>query len=168
MMSAGLQVVARGATDIVLTRTFTAPARLVFAALTQPDLLRRWHGARGWRLEVCEVDLRPDGAWRFVSRGPDGSEMDMHGIFREVVEPVRLVQTEIHAGWTGGDALVTTVLDEAHGSTTMTINVQYSSPEIRDQVLRSPMQRGAGEAYDRLADVLSTLVSPPTDDRTRP
>lgn len=165
---AGLKVAVSGATDIVLTRAFAAPAHLVFAALTQPELLRRWHGARGWQLQVCEVDLRLGGAWQFVSRGPGGAEMDMHGTYQEIVEPTRLVHTEMHSDWPAGDALVTTVLEEAHGRTTMTVTVRYAAPEIRDQVVRSPMQRGVGEAYDCLADVLSTLVTPPTDDRTRP
>jgi uncharacterized protein YndB with AHSA1/START domain len=59
--------------DIVLSRAFDAPRHLVFAALTRPELLRRWYCARGWNLVVCEVDLRAGGAWRFVSRGPDGT-----------------------------------------------------------------------------------------------
>ena len=58
--------------EIVLTRVFDAPRHLVFDALTKPELLKRWYGARGWNLVVCEVDLRVGGAWRFVSRGPDG------------------------------------------------------------------------------------------------
>nr|WP_240687399.1 SRPBCC domain-containing protein [Amycolatopsis suaedae] len=80
----GLRVTASGSTDLVLTRAFAAPASLVFAALTEPGLLRRWHGARGWHLTTCEVDLRPGGAWKFVSTGPDGTEMVIHGWFHEV------------------------------------------------------------------------------------
>jgi uncharacterized protein YndB with AHSA1/START domain len=154
----GLRVVAFGTTDLVLTRTFAAPAPLVFAALTQPELLRRWHGARGWRLTVCEVDLRPGGAWRFVSTGPAGAEMELHGLFREVVPPVRLIQTEIHRDWADGEALVITVLDETDGHTDMTVTARYSSSEIRDAVVRSPMELGAGERYDCLAALLATLI----------
>jgi uncharacterized protein YndB with AHSA1/START domain len=160
----GLRVSARGDTDLVLTRTFAAPAPLVFAALTEPDLLPRWHGARGWQLTVCEVDLRPGGAWRFVSTGPGGAEMEMYGEFREIAPPVRLVQTEIHSGWPEGEALVTTVLDDTAGTTAMTVTARYSSSEIRDQVVRSPMERGAGEAYNRLAAVLEQL----TNERRQP
>ena len=67
--------------QIVLTRVFDAPRRLVFAAFTRPELLRRWFGARGWNLVVCEVDLRVGGGWRFVSRGPDGAEMGQGGVY---------------------------------------------------------------------------------------
>jgi uncharacterized protein YndB with AHSA1/START domain/catechol 2,3-dioxygenase-like lactoylglutathione lyase family enzyme len=161
----GLQVVASGLTDLVLTRTFAAPAPLVFAALTQPELLRQWHGAEGWHLTTCEVDLRPDGAWLFVSAGPAGAEMELHGRFLEIEPPTRLVQTEIHTGWEEGEALVTTVLTEADGRTTMTVTARYPSPEIRDAVVRTPMERGAGEAYDRLAAVLTrkepAMTNPP-------
>jgi uncharacterized protein YndB with AHSA1/START domain len=164
----GLKVSMSGDTDIVLTRVFAAPAYLVFAALTQPALLRRWHGARGWSLVVCEIDLRVGGAWRFVSRGPAGAEMDMHGTYQEIVEPTRLVHSEIHSDWPAGDALVITDLAEADGATTMTATVTYSASEIRDQVLRSPMQRGLGEAYDLLTSLLSNLVGPSTNDRSQP
>lgn len=58
--------------EVVLTRVFDAPRHLVFDAMTQPELLKRWFGPRGWSLPVCEVDLRVS-AWRFVLQGPDGS-----------------------------------------------------------------------------------------------
>ncbi|MFI6505842.1 SRPBCC domain-containing protein [Nonomuraea typhae] len=154
----GLRVVASGATALILTCTFAAPAPLVFAALTQPELLRRWHGAHGWRLTVCEVDPRPGGAWQFVSTGPAGAEMELHGLFREVVPPVRLIQTEIHRDWTDGEALVITVLDETDGHTAMTVTARYSSSEIRAAVVHSPMELDAGEGYDRLAALPATLI----------
>lgn len=164
----GLRVAASGSRELVLTRSFAAPAPLVFAALTRPDLLRRWHGARGWRLTVCEVDLRADGAWRFVSTGPGGAEMEMYGVFCEVTPPNRLVHTEIHLGWDEGEALVTTTLDESGGRTAMTVTARYPSAEIRDEVIRSPMERGAGEAYEDLAAMLATLSPPSFTERNRP
>ncbi|GII02800.1 SRPBCC family protein [Planobispora takensis] len=157
--SRGLTVRALSDTDLLLTRTFAAPRRLVFGAFTRPELLRRWHGARGWHLVVCEVDLRPGGAWRFVSRGPDGAEMGLGGIFHEVDAPGRLVQSEIHDGWEEGEALVTTVFDERDGRTVMTTTARYPSREIRDGVLRTPMEHGAGEAYDRLAEMLNEMTT---------
>jgi uncharacterized protein YndB with AHSA1/START domain len=152
---AGLTVRALSDTGLLLTRTFTAPRRLVFDAFTRPELLRRWHGARGWHLVVCEVDLSPGGAWRFVSRGPDGAEMGLGGVFHEIDAPGRLVQSEVHDGWEEGEALVTTVFDERDGRTAMTTTVRYPSREIRDDVLRTPMERGMGEACDRLAEMFS-------------
>ncbi|MGJ6967422.1 SRPBCC family protein [Streptosporangium sp. G11] len=155
----GLTVRAVSDTDLVLTRTFAAPRRLVFDAFTRPELLRRWHGARGWHLVVCEIDLRPGGAWRFVSRGPQGAELGQGGVFHEVDAPGRLVQSEVHDGWDEGEALVTTVFDERDGRTAMTTRVRYPSREVRDSVLRTPMERGAGEGYDRLAEMLGETTA---------
>jgi uncharacterized protein YndB with AHSA1/START domain len=145
-------------TEIVLARTFPAPRRLVFDAFTRPELLRQWHGARGWHLVICEIDLRPGGSWRFVSRGPDGVELGHGGVYHEVVAPGRLVQSEVYDGWDAGEALVTVVFDEGDGRTAMTTTMRYPSREARDSMLRTPMRRGAGEAYDRLDDVLHELT----------
>lgn len=65
--------------ELVATRSFDAPRELVFEAWTSPGLLRRWYGPRGWSLVVCEIDLRVGGAWRFVSRKPDGREVGQRG-----------------------------------------------------------------------------------------
>ena len=143
-------------TEIVLTRAFAAPRRLVFDALTTPDLLVRWHGAQGWNLVECQVDLRVGGTWRFVSRGPGGAEMTMSGVYREVDPPARLVHTEALDQGDGGEALVTTVLDEQGGRTTLTTTIRYPTRELRDAVVATRMAGGVGESYDRLADVLAT------------
>ena len=141
--------------EIVLTRAFDAPRRLVFDALTRPALLRRWFGARGWNLVVCEVDLRVGGAWRFVSRGPDGTDMGHGGVYREILPPRRLVYTELYDDQSyPGASLVTHVLAEHDGRTTLTSTVLYATREGRDTVLSYPMERGVGEAYDRLAGLL--------------
>jgi uncharacterized protein YndB with AHSA1/START domain len=148
---------------IVLTRAFAHPRRRVFDALTRPELLARWHGAQGWHLVVCEVDLRPGGAWRFVSEGPGGETMGMSGEYLEVECPARLVHTERFDGWDEGEAVVTTELVEDDGRTTLTTAVRYSSPRLRDAMLATNMARGVGESYDRLEAVLADHGSPPLD-----
>jgi uncharacterized protein YndB with AHSA1/START domain len=77
--------------EIVMTRVFDAPRALVFDAYTNPEHLPHWFGPRGWTLPVCEIDLRPGGPWRFVLRGPDGTEMGMRGVYQEIAPPERLV-----------------------------------------------------------------------------
>jgi uncharacterized protein YndB with AHSA1/START domain len=142
-------------TDIVMVRAFDAPRPLVFDAITRPELLRRWHGARGWNLVSCEVDLRAGGRWRFVSRGPGGEEMGHGGVYLEVAPPERIVYTETFDDpWYAGECLVTTVLT---GGTTMTSTLRYESREVRDTVLRSPMERGVTESLTRLAAVLVAI-----------
>jgi uncharacterized protein YndB with AHSA1/START domain len=141
--------------EIVLTRAFDAPRRLVFDALTEPALLRRWFGARGWNLVVCEVDLRVGGTWRFVSRGPDGTDMGHGGVYRVILPPGRLVYTELFDDQSyPGESLITHVLVEHDGRTTLTSTLLYASREGRDIVLGYPMERGVAEAYDRLAELL--------------
>lgn len=147
---------------IVLSRRFDAPPRLVFDAWTKPELLRRWYGARGWTLVECEVDLRVDGAWRFVSHGPDGARMGQRGVYREVDPPHRLVYTELFDDQSyPGVALVTHDFTEESGRTLATSTILYPSPEARDIVLRYPMRRGVGEAFERLDQVLkdATVVA---------
>ncbi|HSI94344.1 MAG TPA: SRPBCC family protein [Jiangellaceae bacterium] len=151
-----LQVTTPGATDIVLTRDFATPRTLLFRALTEPHLLTRWYGARGWNLVECQIDLRVGGHRRLISRGPGGERMGQHGVHREVSPPERLVYTERFDDQSyPGESLVTQVLIERAGRTTLTSTVRYASPEARDTVLRYPMARGVAESYQRLDAVLA-------------
>ena len=158
-----LQVTTPTEREIVLTRAFDAPRRLVFDALTEPELLKRWLlGPPGWSLEVCEIDLRVGGAFRYVWRNADGTDMGMGGIYREIVPPDRIVHTELYdEDWTGGETLVTTVLTEQDGRTILTTTVRYASGEARDAALRSGMEEGLGASYGRLAELLASTQVPP-------
>jgi uncharacterized protein YndB with AHSA1/START domain len=157
-------VIARGEREIVMTRRFAAPRRLVFDAWTRPELFARWFGARDWTVPVCEMDLRPGGSYRYLLRGPDGPEVEMQGVYREIVPPERIVTTELfvgfsEVGWRPEDETVTTaVLTEQDGQTTWTAAVLYPSKEVRDAVLRSPMERGMAEGLDRLAELLRMMA----------
>lgn len=161
MSAAGrLHVAAPGDREIVLSRTFNARAGLVFAALTQPELLTRWYGARGWTLVSCTVDLRVGGRYRFVSRGPDDAELAQSGTYREVERPSRLVCTEVFDDQSyPGETLVDHQLTEQADATTLTTTLRYPSPEAREIVLRYPMTRGVGESYRRLDTVLTELAN---------
>jgi len=153
-----LKVETRGDREIVMTRVFDAPRELVFKALTTPELLKRWFGPHGWTLTECEVDLRVGGAWRFLSKGPDGRTMGMRGVYREIVPPERIQYTESFDEWAEqGSALITTTLAERDGRTTLTCVSLAPSREVRDAVIRTGMEHGAAETYDRLADTLHAL-----------
>jgi uncharacterized protein YndB with AHSA1/START domain len=153
-----LQVTTPSDREIAMTRVFDAPRSMVFEAWTKPELLKRWLGVRnGWTFEICEVDLKVGGAYRFVWRGPDGAEMGMGGVYREIVAPERLVSSEkFDDPWYPGEALDTIVLVEHDGKTTATTTVLYESQEIRDAVLESGMARGVAESYDVLAELLES------------
>jgi uncharacterized protein YndB with AHSA1/START domain len=140
--------------EIVLTRVFAAPRHLVWDAFTKPELLKRWFGPRGWALVVCEVDLRVGGGFRFVLRGPDGREMGMRGVYREIVPPERSVHMESFDDYPG-ESQVTAVFVEEGGQTTLTATVLYPSKEVRDIVIQTGMEHGAAESYDKLAELLA-------------
>src|SRR5690606_38236222 len=124
---------AQGDCAIVMTRAFRAPAALVFKAHTTPELVRQWLlGPEGWTMPVCEIDLRPGGAYRYEWQKGEET-MGMGGVFQEVDPPHRIVQTEaFDESWYPGEALVTTTFAEAKGMTTMTLTIRYESQAARD------------------------------------
>jgi len=144
--------------EVVITRVFNAPRFLVFEAWTNPKHVPRWMlGPEGWTMPVCEIDLRPGGAWHFVWRRANGTQMEMRGEYREIVPPERLVSTE---AW-GGDwpeTLNTLVFAEENGKTTMTQTILYASKEARDAALQTGMKDGAAQSYDRLEEYLRTVA----------
>jgi uncharacterized protein YndB with AHSA1/START domain len=152
--------------EIVLTRVFDAPRSLVFDAFSRPELLKRWFGPRGWSLVVCDVDFRVGGGFRFVLRGPDGTEMGMRGVYREIVPPERSVHMESFDDYPG-ESQVTAVLTEQGGKTTLTATVLYPSPEVRDIVLKTGMEHGAAESYDKLAELLASADVPAVESGAR-
>jgi uncharacterized protein YndB with AHSA1/START domain len=146
----------QGEREIVITRVFDAPRRKVWDALTRPEQLKQWLGVfGGWSLAVCDIDLKPGGAYRFAWRNADGREMGMGGVYREIVSPERFVHTErFDEPWYPGEALITQALTETDGRTTLTATMRYESRQARDGVLKSPMERGILASYDRLAELL--------------
>jgi uncharacterized protein YndB with AHSA1/START domain len=139
----------------VLSRLFDAPAPLVFAAFTRPELLVRWYGARGWQLVECDVDLRVGGRWRFVSRGPGSQRMVQSGTYQRIEPAHRLDCTELFDEQSyPGETLVSHEFTELAGRTTVTTTLRYATPEGRDTALRHPMARGVGQSYARLTELL--------------
>lgn len=149
-----LQVTLKSDREVVLKRIFDAPRRMVFEAMTKPELLKRWMGPRGWQLVVSEIELRVGGKWRSVLRSPEGKEMGMSGVYREIEAPGRIVSTEAYDDYPGTETVNTSLLDEANGKTTFTCTILYPSKEVRDLVVGSGMEHGAAECYDRLAEFL--------------
>jgi uncharacterized protein YndB with AHSA1/START domain len=90
--------------------------------------------------------------------------MGMRGVLREVVPPERIVQTEsFDQPWYPGEAIGTLVLVEQGGKTTLTLTVRYESGAARDAVLKTPMAEGVSASYDKLAQLLATVVAQGTE-----
>ncbi len=149
-----LKVTTPSPNEIVLTRVFDAPWRMVYDAFTKPELIKRWFGAQRGSLIVCDVDLRVGGKWRYVMRLPNGKDMGMYGEYKELLAPERMVHTEAFDDFPG-DSEITTRLLEKDGKTTMIATCRYTSQEVRDAVIRSGMEHGAAESYDALNALLS-------------
>jgi uncharacterized protein YndB with AHSA1/START domain len=144
--------------EILMTRLFDAPRQLVFDAMTKVEHVKRWWGrlGEGYSVPVCEIDLRVGGKWRFVNRHP-GGEVAFRGEYREIAPPGRLVFTETMEPHPEPGSVVTATFTEENGKTRMTVTARYPSKEVRDIVIGSGMERGAGISYDRLEDLVAEL-----------
>jgi uncharacterized protein YndB with AHSA1/START domain len=132
-----------------MTRTFDAPRRLVFAAWSSAEHLTKWFGPRGFTVPSCEMDFRDGGVFRFTFRGPDGNDYPFDGVFREVVDPTRIVYSgTIHGGV---DVLTTLTFDEKDGKTTLTVTQVYSAA--------SDATRGAQVGWTQTLDRLGEYVA---------
>jgi uncharacterized protein YndB with AHSA1/START domain len=144
--------------EVVMTRVVEAPRRPVFEAWTRAEHLPHWMvGPSGWTMPVCEIELRPGGAWHFVWRHSHGSEMEMRGVYQEITPPERLVSTESWGGvWP--ETLNTLILSEEGAKTTITLKILYPSKEARDAALQTGMREGVSKSFDRLAEHLRTMA----------
>lgn len=150
-------------TEILMTRQFRAPKKLVWEAMTTPELLRRWlFLPPGWSMASCEENLRAGGSFRWSWNGPDGNKMmEMHGTYKEVVPYERAVRTEtfeMGCAAQAGEQIATMSLAEQGGVTTMTIRVVYPSKGARDGALASGMEQGMNAGYAQLDELLAASV----------
>jgi uncharacterized protein YndB with AHSA1/START domain len=146
--------------EFVMTRVFDAPRELVFEAYTRPEHIAHWWGQRGSTLPVCEIDPRPGGKWRFVSREKDGNEYGFRGEFREVTPPERIVWTFEFEGMPGHISVDTVQFEPYEGNKTRLVSsTLFASVEDRDGMLQSGMEEGAKETYERLEEYLATLTT---------
>lgn len=146
-------------TELVIGRTFNAPAALVWQAITQPEHVQRWWGPAFLELVECTMDLRVGGLWRYVQRDPNTGDLHaFSGEYREIVPGERIVQTERYEPIPGADSVVTMTL-EARGdqATRLTSRTVYPSREMRDGHVNAGMESGMRETYERLDTLLAGL-----------
>jgi uncharacterized protein YndB with AHSA1/START domain len=160
MNPTGLHLSTPTDTTIVLTRTFDAPRRLVWAAMFTPDKMRRWMlPPPGWTMTVCECEARVGGALRLAWKNEEADPvMTLQGVFTEVVPHERIVHTETMALGSGqviGQLIETHEFAEKDGVTTMRITQAYDSKEARDGAVASGMDQGMEAGYKQLDAVLA-------------
>jgi uncharacterized protein YndB with AHSA1/START domain len=147
--------------QILITREFNAPKRLVWKAYTTPELIKRWWSGEKGTVTSAEVDLRVGGKWRYVMTANPGFEVAFRGEYREVVPDDRLVNTEIFEGIPDPDdhaGLVTVTLTEKDGRTFMEMLCEYRDKTDRDAVVESGMESGMQESMDALERVALSLA----------
>lgn len=148
--------------QILITRHFDAPRRLVYRAWTTPDLVARWWHARRGTVTLVEIDLTVGGRWRYVMVTDGGHEVGFHGEYRQIVPDERLVTTEVYEGLPAGvteaqaATLNTATFAESGGRTTLTLLIEATSQAARDAILASGMQDGLNDALDLLEEVSLT------------
>ncbi|HET7084021.1 MAG TPA: SRPBCC domain-containing protein [Rhizomicrobium sp.] len=130
---------------IRLVRSFDAPATLVFEAWTKPEHIRCWWDAAGDPLSVCEIDLRPGGAFLFVSRSHP--EMPFGGTYLEIESPNRLIFEALHS--TGR-----VIFTSAGGKTRMTVEIICQSAEQLEQFLKMGVDAGTSQTLDNLVNYI--------------
>lgn len=141
------------AREIVSTRFFAAPRELVFRAFSDPTVLARWWGPKGFTNTFHEFDFRPGGAWRFVMHGLDGTDYPMAKDFVEIVPPELISFRHLQAGH---DFLMTISLREEGSGTHVTWSMQFDSAAEAERVRQVILQANE-ENFDRLADQLASM-----------
>jgi uncharacterized protein YndB with AHSA1/START domain len=147
-----------GERTIVITRIFDAPARLVWRASTEPELIKQWWGPCVSTMELCESDLRVGGRWRHELRFPDGSRHGFGGVYREIVPLDRIVRTFVYDPFPDSVAIETAEMRELNGITRLTVTILHASVEARDGHIGSGMERGLAETHRRLDELLRDLT----------
>ncbi len=159
--------------EFVISRVFDAPRVLVFKAWIDPKHMAQWWGPHTFTNPLCEMDVRPGGAYRIVMRSPEGVEYPIKGVYREIVKPERLVMTmdcsehpdewhdlvnpnrEKGEGNPAGEMLSTVTFEELDGKTKLTVRTRFNSAAIRDAMLKMGMTEGWSQSLDRLTEELA-------------
>ncbi|MBB5342869.1 SRPBCC family protein [Tunturibacter empetritectus] len=148
--------------EIVLSRVFDAPRKMVWEAWTDPKQVALWWGPKGFTTTIEEMDVRPGGVWKLVMHGPDGMEYLNKYVFLDVVPYERLAYT-LRGGRAGSREVQfekTAIFEDDAGGTRVTMRLTFASAEARDQNVRDYGSiEGAKQAFERLAEYLAGRFS---------
>ena len=155
----------QGDREIVISRTFNGPARIVFDAWTKPELVMRWWAPKGLGVSMisCDADVRVGGQYRYVFRHRTGAALAFSGRYTEVTPPSRLVYTQIFEPTAGGanpvadEVVITVTFEEGDGRTHLVSRSLCPTKEIRDAIIASGMETGMRETMDQLDELVAEL-----------
>ncbi|WP_213741603.1 SRPBCC family protein [Bradyrhizobium sp. dw_411] len=158
-MNNGTKVERKSEHELVITRTFNAPARIVFAAWTTPELLKRWWVPKssGMVLLSCEADVRAGGRYRFEFGHGESKRMAFFGKYVEVIPNARLVWTNEESD---EGAISTLTFEEKAGKTILVLHERYPSKEALDRTMAG-MEDGMPESFAQLDELLVILDASP-------
>jgi uncharacterized protein YndB with AHSA1/START domain len=149
-----------GDRELTVTRTFNAPAHIVFDAWTKPELLKRWWAPKSFGVSLfeCEQDVRVGGAYRFAfGRDPKNPEV-FSGRYLEVDPPSRLVLTQVYERMAEvGEVVVTATFEESQGRTRLTLRQLFPSRQAMEGALKSGMERGMRVTLDQLDELVASM-----------
>ncbi len=144
--------------QITIIREFAAPRDLLFRAHVDPELLVQWLGPRALTMTVDRYDVRHGGIWRYIHRDVDGSEFGFHGVFHGTPSLDGIVQTFEFEGFPGHVSLETLTFEDLGGVTRLRGVSVYQSVDDRDAVIKSGMEGGLNEGYERLDELVARLA----------
>ena len=145
-----------GTPFVETTRAFAASPELLFRAYTEPDLIVRWLGPRGYAMTVHEFDVRHGGAYRYTHTGDEG-EFAFRGIFHGEPSLDGITQTFEFEGMPGKVTLETLTFEPSGDMTTIRTRSVFQSVADRDGMIESGMETGMAEGYDKLDELLPEL-----------
>ncbi len=144
--------------EVVITRVFAAPARLVFEAYSKPEHIRRWFGPEGWPVTHCEMDFRVGGTYRFAMTGPDGEQgTPFGGTYLEIVPNEKIVYDDAFESPGAERMVVTVTFEEVAGQTTLTIATLFGSLAMRDAHMAAGYSQGVASSLDLLHDLVTGI-----------
>lgn len=146
--------------ELVITRVFDVPARILFLACSKPEHMMKWFGPKGYPLTLCEMDFRVGGKWRYAMSCPSGEQMAPFGGEYLVIEPNRTISYSNTSEMPGAETMISTLtFSESNGKTTLVLHTLFASIAMKRKHVEMGFEQGVGSGLDQLVDVASRLAA---------
>lgn len=146
--------------ELVITREFEAPARILFEAHSKPEHIKKWFGPRGWPVTLCEMDFRKGGRFRFQMTGPGGEKgPPFGGEYLEILPNQKIVYDNGFEEPGSEKMIVTITFDEKGGKTKLTMHTVFASVAMRKLHVGGGIEEGVNSGLDQLAELAAVLVA---------